>query len=92
MDLETIFAEIKTTTIGIYYKELKELVDYILTLERKTEHIIYVNPRIYDATKKIGKYFEIEVIETHLLPEDMLIVIADKKYLKPNMEEMWWEV
>ena len=89
MNLEEIFTEIKTTTIGIYYKQLKELVDYILTLERKTEHIIYVRPEIYDVAKKIGKYFEIEVIETHLLPEDMLTVIADKKYLKPNMEEMW---
>jgi len=78
---------LEVTTTGIYYKQLKQLIDTIEKRNRK-DYIIVCQPVIEEYVKQIGRYFKIEFKTSLFLPEDTLIVLADKNIFKPNYERM----
>lgn len=85
-----IFGNIRAVTLGIYYDKLNEL---ITSLEQKgtnvKDYMIFCQPRVEEAIKKIAKYFKIEYKSTILLPNDTLIVLALKKIFKNNYNMGW---
>ena len=80
-----LFGHIKTTTTGIYYDKLNEL---ITSLESKGANIknymIFCQPRIEEKISKIAKYFKINYKSTCMLPKNTLIILADKRIFKPK--------
>lgn len=80
---EEIFAEINTFTVGIYYKQLKELVKSILKISYKQRHkyIIICQEKVYRECKKIADYFNIKAIKSSYLPEDILMVLYKEEFL-----------
>ena len=80
MKLERIIPEIKTLTSGFYYKQLQELVDFLVE-KMKNDTIwhykIICNEMLYDECKIIGMFFRIEVIKSHDLPKKTLITCVN---------------
>lgn len=87
MKIEQILNEIRITTIGIYYKQFKELSDYISSLEERTGYIIFCQMHVLKQTKRIGQYFKVKVKGVYTLPEDTLFCVANEKYMYPSLEE-----
>jgi len=82
-ELEEIFAEINTFTVGIYYKQLKELVKSILKISYKQRHkyVVICQEKVYRECKKIADYFNIKAIKSSYLPEDILMVLYKEEFL-----------
>ena len=83
MDLEKIFAEIKTLTTGIYYKQFKELVESILKIpfKQRDRYTVICKENVYKECKKIADYFEIKTVVSDYLPDDILIVLYKNENL-----------
>lgn len=77
MDLEEIFAEINTLTVGIYYEQFKELVENILKIpfRQRYRYTVICKENVYKECKKIADYFGIKTVESDYLPDDILIVL-----------------
>ena len=85
--MEEILEVIKTTTKRIYYKQFKELSDYISSIEDRTGYIIFCQMHVLEQTKRIGQYFKVKVKGIYTLPEDTLFCVANEKYMYPSLEE-----
>ena len=83
MDLEAIFAEINTLTVGIYYKQLKELVNSISEIPHKerNKYLIVCQENIFAQCKKIADYFNIKTIKSAYLPDDILMILFKQEFL-----------
>lgn len=83
MELEEIFAEINTLTVGIYYKQLKELVKSIIEIPHKerNKYSIGCQENIFAQCKKIADYFNIKTIKLVYLPDDILILLFKQDFL-----------
>ena len=84
------FGRLEVTTTGIYYKQLKELIE---TIENRQafnikNYMIFCSLIIEEYAKQIGKYYKIECKTSLFLPEDTLIILADKDIFKPNYEKV----
>ena len=79
MKLERIIPGIKTLTTGIYYKQLQELVNFLMKRGDKDiwKYKIICNELLYDECKTIGMFFQIEVLKTNNLPEGTLITCVN---------------
>lgn len=77
MDLEEIFAEINTLTVGIYYEQFKGLVESILKIpfRQRYRYTVICKENFYKECKKIADYFEIKTVKSDYLPDDILIVL-----------------
>lgn len=83
MELEEIFVEIETLTTGIYYKQLKELVNSIIEIPHKerNKYSIVCQEKVYRQCKKIADYFNIKTIKLAYLPDDILIFLFKQDFL-----------
>lgn len=79
MKLERIIPEIKTLTTGIYYKQLQELVDFLMKHWDKDiwKYKIVCDELLYNECKTIGIFFQTEVLKTNHLPEGTLIACVN---------------
>ena len=77
MDLEEIFAEINTLTVGIYYEQFKELVESILKIpfRQRYRYTVICKENVYKECKKNADYFEIKTVKSDYLQDDILIVL-----------------
>lgn len=86
--MKKLFPNIETTTISIYEKQLKKLVE---NLEERNadikKYMIYYKPTLETGIKTIAEHYKVDKKETLLLPEDTLIILAYKDAFKPNYEE-----
>lgn len=75
--------EMKTITAGIYYKQLKEIAEFILNLPRKErkKFIIFCKYSIFQKCKQIGDYFKLKTKISEYLPENVLCIIAKNTFL-----------
>lgn len=89
MELEEIFAEIKNLTTGIYYKQLKELVNSISEIPHKerNKYSIVCQENIFAQCKKIADYFNIKTIKPAYLPDDILIFLYKEEFLGGILSE-----
>ena len=98
MDLIKIIPEIHTLTTGIYYEQLKELLDFVLELNKnkalneieisykdRKKYKIFCKEVVYRECKKIGEYFDIPVLKCNNLSEKELIVCINIDKLKPDL-------
>lgn len=80
MKLERIIPEIKTLTTGIYYKELQELLDFLLEKLRNDtiwHYKIICDEMLYDECRTMGMFFRIEVIKSNYLPKGVLVTCVN---------------
>lgn len=80
MKLERIIPEIKALTTGIYYKQLQELLDFLIEKNKNGDiwhYKIICDESLYDECKSIGMFFRIEVIKSLCLPEGTLITCVN---------------
>lgn len=84
MDLEEIFAEINTLTVGIYYEQFKELVESILKIpfRQRYRYTVICKENVYKECKKIADYFEIKTVKSDYLQDDILIVLYKNENLR----------
>lgn len=89
MDLEGIFAEINTLTVGIYYEQFKELVESILKIpfRQRYRYTVICKENVYKECKKIADYFEIKTVKSDYLLDDILIVLYKNKNLGGVLSE-----
>ncbi len=89
MDLEEIFAEIKTLTTGIYYKQFKELVESILKIpfRQRYRYTVICKENVYKECKKIADYFEIKTVKSDYLPDNTLMILYKNKILRGVLSE-----
>lgn len=82
-ELEEIFAEMKNFTTGIYYKQFKKLVKSILKISYKQryKYVVICQEKVYRECKKIADYFNMKVIKSSCLPENILIVLYKEENL-----------
>ena len=87
MDLEAIFTEINTLTVGIYYKQFKELVNSINKIPHKERNkcSIVCQENIFAQCKKIADYFNIKTIKSVYLPDDILIVLFKQDFFREGL-------
>lgn len=79
MDLEEIIAEIHTLTTGIYYKQLKELLNMIVDIpfQDRNKYKVICKEVVYKECKRITDYFEMETFKNNYLPDDTLITVVN---------------
>lgn len=82
-----MFGNIQLTTAGINYKCFKDLIKYLEKISPQ-HYIIFCQNHIEKEIKKIAKYYQIEYRATELLPQDILILIADKEEIYPGFKKM----
>ena len=84
MDLEAIFAEINNLTVGMYYKQFKELVNSISKIPHKerNKYSIVCQENIFAQCKNIADYFNIKTIKSAYLPDDILIVLFKQDFFR----------
>lgn len=89
MDLEEIFAEINTLTVGIYYEQFKELVESILKIpfRQRYRYTVICKENAYKECKKIADYFGIKTVKSDYLPDDILIVLYKNENLGGVLSE-----
>ena len=89
MDLEEIFAEINTLTVGIYYEQFKKLVESILKIpfRQRYKYTVICKENVYKECKKITDYFEIKTIKSDYLLDDILIVLYKNENLRGVLSE-----
>mgnify|MGYP000737709200 FL=1 len=83
MDLEEIFAEMNTLTVGIYYEQFKELVESILKIpfRQRYRYTVICKENVYKECKKIADYFKIKTVKSNYLLDDILIVLYKNENL-----------
>ncbi len=83
MDLEEIFAEINTLTVGIYYEQFKELIESIVKIpfRQRYRYTVICKENVYKECKKIADYFAIKIVKSDYLPDDTLIVLYKNENL-----------
>lgn len=89
MDLEEIFAEINTLTVGIHYKQFKELVESILKIpfRQRYRYTVICKENVYKECKKIADYFKMKAFESGYLPKDILMVLYKEEFLGGVLSE-----
>ena len=76
-------AERKTTiTTGIYVDKLEELIAFLIKLDYKTreKYKIVYKFCVREPIKRIAEFFDVEAIESNMLPEDVIFVVFKQKY------------
>jgi len=84
------FGKLEVTTAGIYYEQLKRLIDEIENRQAFNikDYIIFCNPIVEEYAKEIAKYYEIKSKVTLFLPDDTLFVLAYGKTVEPQYEKI----
>ena len=85
------FGRLEFTTAGMYYKQLKEIIEEIenrVAFNIK-DYMIFCSPIVEEYVKQIARYYKIECKTSLFLPEDTLIILADKDIFKPNYDEIF---
>lgn len=86
--MKKLFPNIETTTIRIYEKQLKKLIECLEDNKADIKkYMIHYKPTLETGIKTIAEHYKVEKKETLLLPEDTLIILAYKDAFKPNYEE-----
>ena len=88
MKVENIIPEIHTLTTGIYYKEFQKLIDCVLNIPvmyRKNYWII-CRESVSLECKRIGDFFNVKTMKTHMLPNQYLIICVNYRRLRRDME------
>lgn len=80
---EKLGAEIKNLTTGIYYNQLKKLIESILEIpfKQRDRYIVICKENVYKECKKIADYFEIKTVASDYLPDDILIILYKNENL-----------
>ena len=88
-DLQEIFAEINTLTVGIYYEQLKELVESIskIPFKQRYRYTLICKENIYKECKKIADYFGIKTVKSDYLQDYILIVLYKNEKLEGVLSE-----
>lgn len=84
------FGRLEATTAGIYYQQIKELIE---TIENRhafniKDYMIFCDPIVEEYAKQIAKYYKIEYKSSLFLPKDTVFILADKNIFKPNYETL----
>ena len=86
--MKRLFPNIETTTINIYEKQLKKLIECLEDNKTDIEkYMIYYKPILESGIKIIAEHYKVDRKATTLLPEDTVIILAYKDAFKPNYEE-----
>lgn len=88
-DLEEIFAEINTLTVGIYYKQFKQLVESIskIHFRERYKYTVICKENVYKESKKIADYFVIKTVKSDYLQDYILFVLYKNEKLGGVLSE-----
>lgn len=75
--------EMKAIAVGMYYRQLKDMAEFILDLPRKErkKHIILCQYSIFNKCKQIGDYFNLKTKISEHLPENVLCIVTKNTFL-----------
>lgn len=82
-----VFGNLEATTANIYYKPLKQIIEYIEKINPQY-YMIFCQPCIEKQVKEVAKYYKMEYEITNYLPKETLMIVADKEKTKPNYEKI----
>ena len=71
-----------TVTTGIYVDKLEELIAFLVKSDYKTrkKYKIIYKFCVREPIKRIAKFFDVEAIESSMLPEDIIFVVFKQIY------------
>ena len=71
-----------TVTTSVYVDKLEELIAFLIKLDYKTrkKYKIVYKFCVREPIERISKFFNVEAIESNMLPEDVLFVTFKQKY------------
>jgi len=74
-----LFGKIEATTAGIYYKPLKQIIEYIDKINPQ-HYKIYCQYKIVNEIKKIAEYYKMEYKCSDYLPKNVVACVVDKNW------------
>lgn len=84
--LRKLLPNFRFVTTRIYYSQIYKLAEYLDKNSWQCEnYIIFCKMCVNNEVRRIAKYFNVQYLISSELPEDVVIIICDKRAIEPKI-------